>query len=477
MGALSVRKHLDNARFSLSAAFMELFPNIFNPKAVLNMHDSTGKTVTWRFFKSTLEKYFKEYHEIQSTDQGRTWYLVQIHSCLEDLSGGKSTFYTSSGAPERESAADEALLGGFTNVWMDVPCDEEGVVDEEDDDFVKREMQFFLPTVIWEYNKCKKALVDIDRKIHEWKLIVRNSTEAMNGMLPHNGQIVLPPVDPPQTESRFLVGTALDVRAEMAWFQFLSNKMASQYAESTIEDTGASRRKREDPDEDRLVEYERKYKAVERFVKRMPDWDRKFSGRSSADTYRPGSRYPPSSAQAPGASSSRHRSGDQKREMVISVLQSQIKDANDHVSEFLETRRELLRRFNIFRKYLEIVLDPDIVRMAVLDDSVLRKVTNTYAHMNDHFDGAFPESLRGIQELFDAAGKKKVEDFQGLVNKLSRVLYEEEDYFDRGSLTVERNLDQYIGNSAPKGAKVTETLTEFHILFMRMEPLQPTNEH
>ena len=101
----------------------------------------------------------------------------------------------------------------------------------------------------------------------------------------------------------------------------------------------------------------------------------------------------------------------------------------------------------------------------VLADSagstVVRKAVNDYAHANSN-SSICNETLGRIHEISETAQMDMPEEmFRGSVDRLSEILYLNNDYFDKKVTTAEESVDQFIRTNAGKPG---DYVTDFHIL-------------
>ena len=64
---------------------------------------------------------------------------------------------------------------------------------------------------------------------------------------------------------------------------------------------------------------------------------------------------------------------------ISRTVQQQIEIGNKHIEQYLSKHESLLGKFNCLRKYLDIVLDEELIKM-VMDNSVVRQLTNNFAY-------------------------------------------------------------------------------------------------
>lgn len=184
------RSLVDRARYCIVSMFLETFPNNFKMGGTLPGLDLASTTLTWQIFKRNLNNFYQSFHKQEFLKTG--YKLLQIRSCFTHLQStvNKQVFAPSQGRSE---------------------------VDEEQTDLVKRELEFFLPIFILEFNHAKKALFDVEEKISSWGLkTCQSETDALEAHPKKNDLADSAELLYPNDSDRFLHGTARSVRARLA---------------------------------------------------------------------------------------------------------------------------------------------------------------------------------------------------------------------------------------------------------------------
>ena len=67
---------------------------------------------------------------------------------------------------------------------------------------------------------------------------------------------------------------------------------------------------------------------------------------------------------------------------ISSAIQWQIEIGNEHNEQYLSKCESLLGKFNCLRKYLDIILDEELVKM-VMDNLVMQQLMNNFVYPPD----------------------------------------------------------------------------------------------
>ena len=230
-----MRRQLVYAQFCVASGFSIAYPLHFADAP--NTYGITNNTVIWPSFKKKLSNLFFQYHTKHTEKQTGYLALFQYRSCFcrpSPTINPKSSALDSQLMPSAVSApveglrpfqnnpGDSKLIEDFDELRV-AYCDSEGRVDETEDAFVKRELTFFLPVLIWEYLSIKKDIIKEDYEIHRARTDLRESEIDLQVFEKGEDNVILPPeIPPPESQSRFLIGTAVDTRAERLWEDYLS---------------------------------------------------------------------------------------------------------------------------------------------------------------------------------------------------------------------------------------------------------------
>lgn len=153
--AVAVRRYLDNARFCVASAMMLLYPTIYIPGNILNAYDVSKQSVLWTAFKKTIADHFISCTSLVKEAQGG-YYLCQTRSCFAGL------------AIDGDDNFSRRIVGatGRKEVFL-AECSRSGWINESRDEFLKRVLDFFVPSIILKYLSTKKMLMNIDMDLHQ----------------------------------------------------------------------------------------------------------------------------------------------------------------------------------------------------------------------------------------------------------------------------------------------------------------------
>lgn len=242
---LVAHKYLDHARFCVASTMMSLYPRSFSIDETLDTYDVTRKTVAWKLFKHKLAVHFYSFTEIQGS---RGWRKIgnslhQQRSCFFGVKSLKDDFRFS------EYPGEQFIVDRFAEHFV-ADYDEAGRIAESEDAFLKRQLDFFIPAIIWQYNAVKRALVTLDDEIYAERCNLYQTELALQYFNAAENAVQPQEPEPPVANSRFLFGTGADTRSSDVWKKFLSQVNANDVR---IPRRGV-RRKHEDVDgqDDRL---------------------------------------------------------------------------------------------------------------------------------------------------------------------------------------------------------------------------------
>ena len=128
---------------------------------------------------------------------------------------------------------------------------------------------------------------------------------------------------------------------------------------------------------------------------------------------------------------------------------------------------------------LDIMLDDDVNEMAICESSLLRALTNDYAHMNEELQKfSSTEHISNVDELFKSAKKPMPDfDYKDRLERLAAKLYEKDDYYLKGESTIERSVDDLVEkNVASVMAFSSHSTSDVQILLARFESLKPVTQ-
>lgn len=452
VGALKIRRLFDDARLLVVNAFMRAYPEDFPPKQVLNSGDVTEGVAFWRGFK---------------------WCLADI---FNSHNVGPHPVITVPGPNYRR--IDDKQLSARVDSSFD------------DNDAVAVRLKYYIPRLIWKYNKAKTDLFKLATNIYRLQFSLYDMKKDLSKYTAGGeflGELPVPNEPAPDTTA-FLRGTAPDARRSFAFgFDLLSTNEAGEPYDYDEEEPRASgphnstsrstetedlygfanvaayheSRLKRDPETDSDSSTQRPEKPA----KRLKDDDGTPSNVSSGDSYNL------------SFSSEDVLSGQSAEGVVHELIQEQpseptsvhsrlaqdalregIKRDELALEDKIKKRTDCLGIYNDLRKGIAVLLNDEICAMAVQDNSVLRDLLNSYAHVHEKLDRKTLEgTIHLLQDLYDAAGeapaKKKmtiedVKNFQQLIDKLDSDLFKSNVDYNNAEQAVESLIDEYVGKKA-----------------------------
>lgn len=173
-----MRKLLVDARYHLARGFMEVYPTIFPEHDTLSLYEAEN-IVNWRVFAGNLNSLSHSFLKSESPP-----------SCL---------------SPSGPARVPASLAGESRKGQIDVAT-------------LKHHFEFFIPVFIWNFNKCKRDLTQLDSAIFEHRTSTLSKYEkGLRYYQSKKGDTnptppTPPQVQPPNVENRFKLGTALNLR-------------------------------------------------------------------------------------------------------------------------------------------------------------------------------------------------------------------------------------------------------------------------
>lgn len=177
----------------------------------------------------------------------------------------------------------------------------------------------------------------------------------------------------------------------------------------------------------------------------------------------------------------RPRVSDPTQDNILAALADRAALARAKLDYFGGIRGQLSVRFDRLRKYLDIVLDDEVNEMAMYEKSLLRSITNDYAHMNDKLQRFAHPHLHTdhVEEIFKNA-KKPVppENYKERLERLAAKLYDRDDYYSKKETDVEQSVDKLVGGivASEVDSFRDDTPSDVHILLSRFESLMPVQQ-
>ena len=172
----------------------------------------------------------------------------------------------------------------------------------------------------------------------------------------------------------------------------------------------------------------------------------------------------------------------EQKKIVYGAVMSRFQDEKGILEGNLQKRKSLLKRFDIFRRCLRILLDENLCQMAVRADTITIDLTNILAraqndNMADLHNLDLSETLERIQGLCGTGDQPKrlVEELQSLVKQGSNTSHDDT-YYENEETAVEELIDSFMLRHAPhRDAQVGDYDHDFLVLLTQMEDLEPVS--
>ena len=519
---MKIRNQLDKARLTVVEGFLAAFgPTYYPEDKVIDQRISANGFAYWAGFKTHLEYHFKCYcKKLETTRTGWGWGLFQNQSLFYET----KTFLVPI-AGGSFNAHDP--LGSFSRQLI-CPCDWNGEARGiEPREYLLKQLSFFIPFFIWEYNKAKSQLHQTGGEINNLIDSLHGLKTALATLL--GGSNPEPPkIFEQRYQGRLDQGTAISIRKRDALAAFLceANKFkiiqlngrtgtrylfydeaqkleddgyeqeAEPYDYVQWSDSATTRRKREGEEgrdkkrrrgEWRIAENSFYDQTEDSYVDTETGVDESLDyGSASGTSLSPREEgsvcipMPEDQASSSGLETSVALQRDAKV-VGAEALQEQMVHRNEKLDELQEVRQNDMIYFNKIRKCLHILLDEDLCKLAIAEGSILRDLVNSFAHVHREVDKeGLSDTLGLVQELFDTANKKEskkdIKTYQALVDKLSNDSFLGDDYYDKEETEVEKLVDIFMDRKAPD-AENTEGIHyydhDYIFLLAQMEELEP----
>ena len=193
--------------------FLETYPVNFASDEALPGLDLASTTLTWHLFRRDLNELYRSFYKRELGQTGNK--PSQIRSCFAH----PRPVFDEQDTCNRDCPASDSLAENY---------------------LVRRQLEFFLPVFILEYNQVKKQLVDTDEKVYSGELKNYSSKIAMlesGAIVP--GELAEPLR--PDNSGRFLHGTAKSIREQL-------NSSPTRAFPNATTGKRSIRRKRDDED-------------------------------------------------------------------------------------------------------------------------------------------------------------------------------------------------------------------------------------
>lgn len=150
------------------------------------------------------------------------------------------------------------------------------------------------------------------------------------------------------------------------------------------------------------------------------------------------------------------------------------------LEENLQTRSKLLKKFDIFRRCLQILLNENLCQMVIRADTIIIDSTNILARAQSGDMADVPgldlsETLKEIQEFCGTGDQPKclVEELQSLIKQYSNSSHDDA-YYEKEETAVEELIDSFMLRHAPhQDARVGDYNHDYLVLLTQMEDLEP----
>ena len=158
---------------------------------------------------------------------------------------------------------------------------------------------------------------------------------------------------------------------------------------------------------------------------------------------------------------------------ILAVFENSINDQKKAVDKLLETREGHVKEFNGFRKCLCVLLNDSFLHIALIDPSIIRELTNKYAHVSSSvISDQIMDSVSYAEDLYKTANEDLPNiNVQQVVSDLSKTLYKSNDYFESEDLTVKKTIDNHIEGRVNKDANIAFSAADYRVLLSVLDGL------
>lgn len=398
--------------------------------------------------------------------------------------------------------------------------------DETEDNTLMRKLEFFMPIIALRYNEKKRELEKVEHRIYTEHLKI-NKYERLALALsqtPGSASATERPHDP-YDSSRFDFGTAMAIRRQAVWNEYVQNirKRAEPQAKRT---TG---RKRKDPDDAGPAEDRRSPPAPPGSQTTMPiGSEGATGGGGGVGSAGPSGTGGPSaglvgSPRTTGVGSPRISGvgpagnvpvdNDPSHSRDSSVSARSLSEGMDisegeqggsgptdagarragaarfrmdkarheeNLALLLREYERIKSEFDTIRIGLHIMLDDTLLRIAILQESIIRTVTNSYAHKRPDNIEDFFNSAERVERLVEETNESllnNVRDLNVETERLATIMFKSSDYYDQKCKDLEIKLDELVeyGFQA-EDMRMGNVDPDMVALVMRLEALQDARE-
>ena len=211
---------VDIARYHVSSAFMEVYPDFFSPDQVFSCYEGSRNVIVWQAFKKSLSSLYKSYHK--PLKHAGDWYLCQCHSLFEGH-GTQGGFRDQAGKADdtySHATFDTAPLVEDFSLVKVMPCKEDGTTNETAEARITRELKFHVPLFILFFNRAKKRLSSTEQDIYDLRVRLHRD-ESDYAILSGIPQGKLSELSPDLSGDRFRFGMASHVRNTQSWKDYV----------------------------------------------------------------------------------------------------------------------------------------------------------------------------------------------------------------------------------------------------------------
>lgn len=473
------RRQMDDARFNVAAGFMMLFPDTFKD-SLLAHYDRSKTTIVWKEFYSALGLFYRDHYNFSrkgATQRNSVFFYCHRAKLL--YKECEFDMFTKLPTPQRDTT--------FFNT--DCPrnprlrhkshtFEPPRRMVNKDDIELYRALKFFIPAFIWGFCELKDALLTDYGVIEQTEGLIAAQDRLINGE-PGAVRLALEKFVP--ARNRFDVGTAISVRSHPTW-------KAKKERLVTDWETGSARSTRRRNAQDGMsaspmstpastpvstpIDGTRstKEKGDPRLgalqvgttlgTKRKMEDARKslyamlcyIALTSIAFNFPPDFSEDESSDKRPRADEEADVTATDGNEPNPDVIQNNAKKIKDALVAKLRLSKKYCRvherRFNYVRKALHILLNDNLIELALVKESDPRRVTNSIVHDEQDKKRFFKETVLLLGEISKQTKirltEAEIEAYKRDAGILGDVMYDSDDYFSKGESITEEALDQHL---------------------------------
>ncbi|EJD06378.1 uncharacterized protein FOMMEDRAFT_16969 [Fomitiporia mediterranea MF3/22] len=500
--ALIVRRHMDEVRYSIAAGFMLVFKDQFKNPGIINWQDESETTVHWSNFLEALNRHFcccnrivdvTPLYDFEGAEEmGKEYELCRQHSPFHHLADDSQFDHLGIELlPNLKLVKD---LEGQLEEDNCFQCHKNGqLLNEGKGAFLERMLNFYLPTLIWGFNVAKKQLMSADATLRKSQANYDNMIKLADTV--RRGQpISSTTADPIPVEcpvaSRFDAGTALDVRRKEPRRGFIfSNRIPLDSVTGPREPRPKGKRRAEEEARGPEGLPQRRFRTSTisspgetSSISHRRNWHRTkenapWSHIDESDFLPDLRTYPLSSSQhSTPAPAEPQVSITSSQQSVLQSVTGSLDTLQETLSRDKQSYSDRTKEFNNLRRCIHIILDPGLMRVAVLGGSFVRRVVNQLAHKKHEYTDTVRETLASSAMLIKESGLSGDEDEQDInydeaLKEIEEQLYSSNDYFETGKTTTEKKIDSFVEDMAtPVAGKVN---SDYHILLQWLDSLKP----